>query len=92
MQENYRDIGESKPEKADFLNKMKMQDWGEFDFSACISWCQQQYPTLPITCIGHSVGAQLIGLAHNNIALSASLSLSGQSGYWRHWDKRQWPK
>lgn len=89
---DYRGIGESQPRSNKQYKQMKMQHWGELDFAACIAWCQIHAPHLPITCIGHSVGAQIIGLAHNNHALSACISLSGQSGYWRHWDKRKWPK
>ncbi|MCL1124896.1 alpha/beta hydrolase family protein [Shewanella surugensis] len=89
---DYRGIGGSQPKKTEQRKQMRMQDWGELDFSACITWCQEHHAQLPIVCLGHSVGAQIIGLANNNNALSACLSLSGQSGYWRHWDKKKWPK
>ena len=62
-----------------------MHEWGEKDLVGVIDWIKENHPGLPINCIGHSVGAQLVGLASNNQHISTFIGIAGQKGYWGHW-------
>jgi len=59
--------------------------WGTHDLTSFLDWIGDNYPQHRIQCVGHSVGAQLIGLAHNNHKIERVLSVGGQVGYWRFW-------
>lgn len=63
----------------------RMSEWGEKDFTGVIDAISAQFPGIPLLCVGHSVGGQLVGLAANNHKLDAVLSVAGQVGYWRLW-------
>ena len=81
---DYRGIGES---VSLALNdkRLSMLAWGEQDFPAIIDWATDTYPALNWHCIGHSVGGQIIGLAHNHHKLTSSFGVAAQSGNWRNW-------
>lgn len=80
---DYRGIGRSY-QKEDFAN-IRLQEWGEHDIQAAIKYLQTQYPDCKILCVAHSVGGQLLGLAHNNHLLNGVLAVACSSGYWGHW-------
>lgn len=81
---DYRGIGES---VSLALNdeRLSMLAWGEQDFPTAIDWATDAYPSLNWHCIGHSVGGQIIGLAHNHHKLTSSFGVAAQSGNWRNW-------
>lgn len=81
---DYRGIGASRP-KSLFRFKARMSDWGEKDVAGIIDWIACQHASEKLMVIGHSVGAQLVGLAPNNGRIRAMLAIAGQSGYWRLW-------
>jgi predicted alpha/beta hydrolase len=81
---DYRGIGDSRP-KSLFRFKATMSDWGEKDVAGMIDWIAAERASERLMVIGHSVGAQLVGLAPNNEKIAAMLSVAGQSGYWRLW-------
>jgi predicted alpha/beta hydrolase len=81
---DYRGIGDSRP-KSLFRFKATMSDWGEKDVAGMIDWIATEHSSKKLMVIGHSVGAQLVGLAANNGRIRAMLSIAGQSGYWRLW-------
>jgi len=81
---DYRGIGDSRP-KSLFRFKASMSDWGEKDVAGIIDWIATEHASEKLMVIGHSVGAQLVGLAPNNARIVAMLSIAGQSGYWRLW-------
>ncbi len=81
---DYRGIGDSRPRSL-FRFKASMSDWGEKDVAGAIDWIAAEHDPEKLMVIGHSVGAQLVGLASNNSRIRAMLSIAGQSGYWRLW-------
>lgn len=89
---DYRSIGASKISNKTSSAKLAMRAWGEQDFAAVIDWASAQFSELDWHCIGHSVGGQLIGLAHNNTRLKSAYCVAAQSGYWGHWGIMERPK
>ena len=85
---DYRGIGDSRPVT---LNKFQafMHDWGEKDIAGVIDWVGENFPGSDILAVGHSVGGQVMGVAHNNDRISAMLLVASQSGYWRLWPWHQ---
>ncbi|MFK7990531.1 MAG: alpha/beta fold hydrolase [Sandaracinaceae bacterium] len=82
---DYRGIGASRPEGPlrDFDANMK--DWALEDARGVIRWARQLHPELPLVGVGHSFGAQLIGLVDEFGQLDAMVSVAGQLGGTRHW-------
>jgi predicted alpha/beta hydrolase len=58
-------------------------DWATKDCAAVLDHARSIDPSLPIGWVGHSVGAQLLGLVPNRHLVSAALSVAAGSGYWR---------
>jgi predicted alpha/beta hydrolase len=81
---DYRGIGDSRP-KSLFRFKATMSDWGEKDVAGMIDWIATEHAHEKLMVVGHSVGAQLVGIAPNNEKIAAMLSIAGQSGYWGLW-------
>jgi predicted alpha/beta hydrolase len=88
---NYRGIGDSR-DIGWRGGAATMQDWGEQDIAGVIGWCTHEYPGHRLVCVGHSGGGQWLGLARNNACVRAQLAISSQSGYWRHYRLRDWPR
>jgi len=65
--------------------RVTMLQWGTHDLASLLNWVAERHPRASIHCIGHSVGAQLVGLAENNYRIERLLSVAGQAGYWRLW-------
>jgi len=86
---DYRGIGASS-NKPDDAPEPRMQDWGEQDLPAAIKWCRENCPNNQLLGVGHSIGGQMIGLAHNRDELSAQLNVASQYAHWSHW--RQQPE
>ncbi|NVK36474.1 MAG: alpha/beta hydrolase [Gammaproteobacteria bacterium] len=63
--------------------KTDILGWGEQDCNAMLAFAQAQYPDLPIQWIGHSVGAQLLGMTSNINQIKQAITLAAGSGYWR---------
>jgi predicted alpha/beta hydrolase len=70
----------------------RLTAWGELDFAGVLRWTRETYPEAPIGCVGHSLGGQILGLTPEARHVAAFLGVAAQSGYWRHWQKRHWPK
>jgi predicted alpha/beta hydrolase len=81
---DYRGIGDSRP-KSLFRFKATMSEWGEKDVAGMIDWIAAEHAHEELMVVGHSVGAQLVGLAPNNERIAAMISVAGQSGYWGLW-------
>lgn len=58
---DYRGIGESKPEQMSGF-KASMRIWGTVDFKTVTDFIQQEYPDYTKFCLGHSVGALILGM------------------------------
>lgn len=62
--------------------KADLLDWAE-DCQLVAQHINQQFEHAPLIWIGHSVGAQLPGLAIVPLAIDGLLSIASGSGYWR---------
>jgi len=81
---DYRGIGDSLSEPITQCGA-QIADWGTQDFPAVIDAMSKRFPQNTIKLVGHSFGGQILGVAENNTAISAMLSIASQSGYWKHW-------
>lgn len=81
---DYRGVAGSRPAR---LRRFPATctDWGEKDLAGVIDWAAQRYPGAPLFTVGHSLGAQIVGLAPNSGRLSGMLAIASPSGYWRHY-------
>ncbi|MBP6562312.1 MAG: alpha/beta fold hydrolase [Neisseriaceae bacterium] len=84
---DYRGIGDSRQNPIQ-RESATFRDWGEQDTAAAIAYLRMRTPTQPLLVVGHSAGGQVLGFAHNNQAITATLMISCQSGYWRLWPRR----
>ncbi len=78
---DFRGIGDSWGEQPLRACTARKQDWGEHDMTAALAWLAARYPSLPISLVGHSAGAQLIGLMSNHERLDRVVTVSASSGY-----------
>lgn len=77
---DYRGIGQSKPKKLKgFSADMKM--WGAVDFEAVSEWLEHQFPELEKFCLGHSVGALIMGMNPHSQIFSKFIFLATQKAY-----------
>ncbi len=81
---DYRGIGESRPPTLDGFGG-RMRDWGQLDLDAALAFAATRWPQVPRLAVGHSVGGQLLGMASHAQHLHRVVTISSQSGYWRHW-------
>ena len=82
---DYRGVGGSRPPGRLSRFRAELHEWGEEDLAGAIDFASTWYPGVPLVLVGHSVGGQLVGLAHNAEKVAAMLFVSAQSGYWRLW-------
>ncbi|MFV0678835.1 serine aminopeptidase domain-containing protein [Ottowia sp.] len=59
-----------------------LDDW-RADYEAATQYLHARAPDLPLTLIGHSLGAQLPGLFERTGHIGGLLSVASGSGYWR---------
>ncbi len=78
---DYRGIGHSRP---DGLRGFRagIEDWAEFDCAGAIAWLCQRYPGIPMLGIAHSIGALIVGGAHNSSQQSRLVLVGGHTGYY----------
>lgn len=81
---DYRGIGDSRPAGL-FRFKASLSDWAEKDIAGVINWIAAEHGSQELMVVGHSIGAQLVGLVANNNRIRAMLAVAGQSGYWGLW-------
>lgn len=84
---DYRGIGLSRPAT---LRRFEatVQDWAQYDCAAAISWLRQRYPAAQMTGIAHSIGALLVGGAHNAGEHARLVFIGGHTGYYGDYDAR----
>lgn len=80
---DYRDIGASRGEQRLAESKTLKQHWGELDLPAALDHLAAQAPGLPVRHLGHSAGAQLVGLMPNVGRIDRMAHVAGSSGYMR---------
>ena len=81
---DYRGTGASRPAGSLRGFKANIDDWAQLDCAALIDHVSAAHPGLPICWIGHSVGAQILGMIPNHTRLTAMLSVAAGSGYHRY--------
>ena len=79
---DYRGMGRSRPPSLRGF-EATIEDWATKDCAALLEDLAARHE-LPIYWIGHSVGAQLLGLVPNRHRIKAMLSVAAGSGYWQH--------
>lgn len=80
---DYRGTGASAPEGTLRGFRATITDWAELDCAAVIDHVAAEHPGLPRYWVGHSVGAQILGMIPNHTRLTAMLSVAAGSGYHR---------
>jgi predicted alpha/beta hydrolase len=78
---DYRGIGDSRPQRLKGFEGF-MHEWGEKDIPSIIDWVTFRINPARLLVVAHSIGGQLLGLAHNNYRISAVVMIASQSGYW----------
>jgi predicted alpha/beta hydrolase len=58
---DYRGIGEAAAGLAD-PKRTSFEDWGRFDLHAVLGHAYARFPGLPVFLLGHSAGAQIVGM------------------------------
>ena len=81
---DYRGMGLSAP-VGKSLREMKVTvtDWALRDCPAVLAELKARAPTAPMYLIGHSLGAQLVGMLPNRELLNGVVIVASGSGYWR---------
>ncbi len=79
---DYRGVGRSRRrplqrETADVLT------WAREDCAAALAAAEARWPGVPLHWLGHSLGAQIVGLVPGHERLAGVLSVAAGSGYWR---------
>lgn len=78
---NYRCFGESKPKSLANMN-FSYSDVGLKDMPAALKQAKELGGDLPLLCIGHSIGAQQVGLAYNKELIEGLIAVGSSSGYY----------
>ncbi len=78
---DYRGIGESAP--ADIrTSRAFIHEWGTQDMNAVLDYLVNDQGLTDIIWLGHSVGAQFVGLLKNKIHVRKVVSINAALGYW----------
>jgi predicted alpha/beta hydrolase len=77
---DYRGIGESKPQKMRGF-KATMRTWGSVDFKTLTDFIQRKYPDYQKFCLGHSVGALILGMNADAKIFSKFIFVATQDAY-----------
>jgi len=81
---DYRGIGGSLTEPI-ARSRATLRDWGEKDIPAVIDAARAEFPGKKVKLVGHSIGAQLLGMVDNVDQLDAVCTVTAQHGYWRNY-------
>ncbi|HEX5661646.1 MAG TPA: alpha/beta fold hydrolase [Polyangiales bacterium] len=84
---DYRGVGDSRPPSLRGMHA-RLRDWAELDLEGALDYLAERHPGLPLRCLGHSIGGQLIGLLDAG-RLDRAVLVASQSGYHGHWP---WPQ
>jgi predicted alpha/beta hydrolase len=79
---DYRGIGESRPTGPLREFQAAFHDWGERDLAGGLGWLGRRFAGLPLLFVGHSAGAQLMGLAPEP-PIRAALFAAAGTAYWK---------
>ena len=77
---DYRGIGLSKPEKMRNF-KASMRTWGNEDFKRLTEFVIEKFPDYQKFCLGHSVGALIIGMNENSKVFEKFIFVATQNAF-----------
>ncbi|SUX48377.1 Putative lysophospholipase [Chryseobacterium indoltheticum] len=77
---DYRGIGLSKPEKMRNF-KASMRTWGSEDFKRLTEFVIENFPDYQKFCLGHSVGALIIGMNENSKVFDKFIFVATQNAF-----------
>ena len=80
---DYRGIGLSKPEKMKGF-KASMRTWGTQDYAAITRYIRKHFDDLVPFCLGHSVGALILGMNKDSAMFKKFVFVGAQDAYLRH--------
>ncbi|MCW4450688.1 alpha/beta hydrolase [Kaistella sp. BT6-1-3] len=80
---DYRGIGESKPRKMKGF-EASMRIWGTRDFKTITGFIKENYPDYTKFCLGHSVGALILGMNEDSVIFKKFIFVSTQDAYIGH--------
>lgn len=78
---DYRGIGESAPSDIRTSSAF-MHEWGTQDMNAVLDYLIEEEALTDIIWVGHSIGAQLVGLLKNKSHIMKVISINAALGYW----------
>lgn len=78
---DFRGIGRSAPRSLRGF-PATLSDWIRFDYEAVLNEARTVSGALPVTVVGHSMGAQLPALAPSGRHVRAMVAVAGGGGYW----------
>ncbi|HET9627758.1 MAG TPA: alpha/beta fold hydrolase [Kofleriaceae bacterium] len=79
---DFRGIGASRTRALREV-EVDIVDWARLDATAALRVLQDRAPDLPITWIGHSLGAQIVPFVPDHRELAKVVTIAAGSGYWR---------
>lgn len=77
---DYRGIGESKPKKMNGF-KASMRIWGTVDFKTVTNFIKTEYAGFDQFCLGHSVGALILGMNADSQIFKKFIFVATQDAY-----------
>lgn len=80
---DYRGIGESKPRKMKGF-EASMRIWGTKDFKTITGFIKENYPDYTKFCLGHSVGALILGMNEDSVIFKKFIFVATQDAYIGH--------
>ena len=80
---DYRGIGLSKPKKMKG-SQGSMRIWGTQDFAAMTDFIKEKYPNYLKYCVGHSVGALILGMNNDAAIFDEFIFVATQDAYFRN--------
>ena len=84
---DYRGVGLSRPRTLRGF-RATIEDWAEYDCGGAIAWLRSRYPRAEIVGIAHSIGALLVGGAHNSALQARLVLIGGHTGYYGDYHPR----
>ena len=84
---DYRHVGASL--RTDLRSaRGRLTDWGLYDLDVALETALELAPSAPLRMVGHSLGAQFLGLSRHAGRVERVLCVAGGSGYWGHYGER----
>lgn len=84
---DYRGIGQSKPAELKGFTAT-MRDWGTKDFATITAWIKKNHPRSRKYCLGHSVGALILGMNRDSEIFEKLIFVATQNAWVGH---LRWP-